>query len=104
MSPEINTEKCNGCGSCVEACSFKAIELIDARQDFEEVRLLAKKAFINPALCKGCGKCASICKLKAIDARHFDFNQISSIIESYFLEKVKSKESLKSESEVFISN
>ena len=100
----VNPEKCNGCGSCVEACSFKAIELIDARQDFEEVRLLAKKAFINPALCKGCGKCASICKLKAIDARHFDFNQISSIIEPYFLEKVKSKESLKSESEVFISN
>lgn len=85
----VNPKKCNGCGNCVENCAFKAIDLIDGESKFEDVSLLIKKAVINSALCKGCGKCSSICKLKAIKAKHFDFKQISSIIDPYFLEKVK---------------
>ena len=88
----VNTEKCNGCGVCAENCAFKAIDIVDAESKFEDVRLPVKKAFINSALCKGCGKCASSCKLKAIKAKHYNFKQISSIIDPYFLEKVKSVE------------
>lgn len=55
----VNIEKCNGCGKCVEICSFKAISLIDVKKEFEEVSFPMKKAQINPAICKGCGKCAA---------------------------------------------
>jgi heterodisulfide reductase subunit A len=85
----VNTEKCNGCGVCAENCAFKAIDIVDTESKFEDVSLPVKKAVINSALCKGCGKCASTCKLKAIKAKHYDFKQISSIIDPYFLEKVK---------------
>jgi heterodisulfide reductase subunit A len=85
----INPEKCNGCGTCAENCAFKAIDIVDAERKFEDVSIPVKKAIINSALCKGCGKCASSCKLKAIKAKHYDFKQISSIIDPYFLERVK---------------
>ncbi|TKJ24422.1 MAG: hypothetical protein CEE42_11065 [Promethearchaeota archaeon Loki_b31] len=91
----VNPEKCNGCGQCVEVCQFKAISLADLKQEYEDVSLLVNKAFINPAICKGCGRCAAVCRLKAIDARHYDFKQISSVMDPYFLKKVKSEESLK---------
>ncbi|MFW9971789.1 MAG: 4Fe-4S dicluster domain-containing protein, partial [Candidatus Odinarchaeota archaeon] len=88
----VNPEKCNGCGKCVENCAFKAIDLVDSESKFEEVSLYVKKAIINSALCKGCGKCSSICKLKAIKTKHYDFKQISSIIDPYFLVKSKAVE------------
>lgn len=88
----VNPEKCNGCGICAENCAFKAIDIVDAESKFEDISLTVKKAVINSALCKGCGKCASTCKLKAINAKHYDFKQISSIIDPYFLEKVRSVE------------
>ena len=86
---EVNVDKCNGCGRCVEICEFKAISLIDAKQEYEDVSVPAKKAYINPAICKGCGRCAATCRLKAIEPRHYDFNQISAIIDPYFLSGIK---------------
>ncbi len=83
----VNTEKCNGCARCVEVCEFKAISLVETTKDFEDVSMEMKKAFINPAICKGCGKCASVCRTKAIQPRHYDFNQISAIIDPYFIEE-----------------
>ncbi|MHA2006261.1 MAG: FAD-dependent oxidoreductase [Promethearchaeota archaeon] len=85
----VNPEKCNGCGTCAENCAFKAIDIVDAERKFEDVSIPVKKAVINSALCKGCGKCAASCKLKAIKAKHYDFKQISSIIDPYFLDEVK---------------
>ncbi|MHA1148530.1 MAG: FAD-dependent oxidoreductase [Promethearchaeota archaeon] len=87
----VDIDKCNGCGKCVENCQFKAIKLIDVKKEFEEISMFMKKAQINPAICKGCGKCASVCRLKAITARHFDFDQISAIVDPYFLERREPK-------------
>jgi len=84
----INPEKCNGCGRCEEFCAFKAINLVEIEKKFEDVSLPIKKAKINSALCKGCGKCSSVCRLKAIEAKHYDFKQISAIIDPYFMEGV----------------
>jgi heterodisulfide reductase subunit A-like polyferredoxin len=100
---KVNIEKCNGCGRCAEVCQFKAISMIDIKQEFEDVSVPAKKAYINPAICKGCGRCASTCRLKAIDPRHYDFKQISAIIDPYFLEKAQSKE-LEKKMELIISD
>ncbi|KKN41576.1 hypothetical protein LCGC14_0722000 [marine sediment metagenome] len=88
----VNPEKCNGCGRCEEVCAFNAIDLVDMQRTYEDVNLPIKKAVINPALCKGCGKCSSVCRLKAIDAKHYDFKQISKIIDPYFLERIKVEE------------
>jgi len=88
----VNQEKCNGCGQCLEVCSFKAIKLVDSKRIFEDISLPLKKAIINPAICKGCGKCASTCRLKAIDARHYDFKQISTIMNPYFIGRGKYRE------------
>ena len=90
---KVNIEKCNGCGQCAEVCQFKAITLEDLKQDYEDVSISTKKAYINPAICKGCGKCSATCRLKAIEPLHYDFKQITSIVEPYFLEKSKKKES-----------
>ena len=84
---KVNLDKCNGCGRCAEVCQFKAISLTDLKQEYEDVSTPTKKAHINPAICKGCGKCSATCRLKAIDPRHYDFKQISAIIDPYFLEK-----------------
>ncbi|KKK41778.1 MAG: CoB--CoM heterodisulfide reductase iron-sulfur subunit A, partial [Candidatus Lokiarchaeum sp. GC14_75] len=78
-----------GCERCVEVCEFNAIDIVDVEREYEDVSLPIKKAVINSALCKGCGKCSSVCRLKAIDAKHYDFNQISKIVDPYFLERVK---------------
>ncbi len=100
---KVNVEKCNGCGRCEEVCQFKAISLTDLKQDFEDVSVSTKKAFINPAICKGCGRCAATCRLKAIYPRHYDFKQISAIIDPYFLEKAQSEE-MEGKPEVIISD
>ena len=101
---KITTEKCNGCGVCRDICAFKAISLVDVNQKFEDVSIPVKKAVINPALCKGCGKCSATCKLRAIEATHYDFKQISTIMDPYFLDKVKTEERIDDKEEVTALN
>ncbi len=50
----INQENCDGCGDCVNSCSYGAIELKD------------DKAAILTSKCEGCGKCKSKCDNGAI--------------------------------------
>ncbi|MFX0035811.1 MAG: FAD-dependent oxidoreductase [Candidatus Hermodarchaeota archaeon] len=83
---ESNPDMCIGCGKCVEICPYNAIELIESTKDFEEVSFIIKKSFINPALCKGCGTCAATCPNGAISVKHYDFNQITAMIEAFLLE------------------
>ena len=83
---EVNQERCIGCGKCESVCPYNAIELIDSLLDFEEVSLNVSKSFINSALCKGCGTCAATCQNGAISVKHYDFDQIYAMIESYLLE------------------
>ena len=53
--PEIDYEKCDGCGICVKKCRFEALRLT-----------LQGKPLLNPFLCEGCGVCEVICPLGAI--------------------------------------
>jgi heterodisulfide reductase subunit A len=60
----VNLLRCAGCGQCVEACPYSAIELKES------------VASVNSYLCKGCGTCAATCRDKAITLIHFDDQQI----------------------------
>ncbi len=50
----IDTEKCNGCGACVEVCPQRAVDLIE------------EKAVINRRLCRECGNCLQVCAAGAV--------------------------------------
>ncbi len=63
---QVRVERCSGCGTCVEACAYQAIEL-----DMEK-----GVAVVNEALCKGCGACAASCRMNAIDLKGFADEQI----------------------------
>jgi heterodisulfide reductase subunit A len=71
----IDTEKCIGCGLCVEVCAFGAIVL-----DEEEGK--GFRARNISASCKGCGLCASSCPQHAIDMLHFRDEQIEAAVKA----------------------
>jgi len=52
--PEVNEEKCTGCGVCAEVCQYGAIAVVKG------------KVLIFPELCHGCGGCAMFCPEGAI--------------------------------------
>lgn len=68
---EVNTFNCKGCGLCVEACPYTAIELVAANQG--RGHLLAR---VNSYLCKGCGTCAGTCPNKAMTLIHYNDQQL----------------------------
>jgi len=51
---EIDTELCNGCGTCIERCQVNAISLTDDKSSIDRKR------------CIGCGNCVSFCPSDAI--------------------------------------
>ena len=68
----IIATRCSGCGTCVEVCAYKAIEL-DPQTG---------RAVVNEALCKGCGVCSASCRAAAIDLRGFANEQILAMLEA----------------------
>lgn len=65
---EVDERKCIGCGQCVSACAYDAIELRETKR--------GKKAIVNPVLCKGDGLCNSKCPTGAIQLKHFTDEEI----------------------------
>lgn len=52
--PQVDQEKCNACGICIQVCHFNALVLVK------------EKVLVFPELCKGCGGCSLLCPQKAI--------------------------------------
>ena len=61
--PEINEEKCNGCGKCVNACPVEAMTLVSSN---DPNKPNMKKAKLNEDICLGCGVCVRNCSFDAI--------------------------------------
>jgi heterodisulfide reductase subunit A len=77
---EVNEKECMGCGACVEACTYGAIELYETRQ--------GKKAKMNPILCKGDGLCNTKCPTGAIQLKHYEDEQLLAQIDAANPEKI----------------
>ncbi len=71
---EVDEKKCIGCGSCVSACSYGAIQFRQTKQ--------GKKAVVNPVICKGDGLCSSKCPTGAVSLKHFTDQEILSQIDA----------------------
>jgi heterodisulfide reductase subunit A-like polyferredoxin len=54
MAAVVNTEKCNACGECIEACPLDAIAMVD------------EHAKVDPETCGDCGACVDACPSEAI--------------------------------------
>ncbi|MFP4477575.1 MAG: FAD-dependent oxidoreductase [Desulfatibacillaceae bacterium] len=61
----VDSVKCRGCASCVEACPFQAITL-------HENEVGGWYACVDEAFCKGCGNCISVCPTGAADSPYRD--------------------------------
>jgi len=75
LDPQVATvdaAACDGCGECVTACPFGAIEM--AGSDGQAV------ATIAAAGCKGCGACTPICPKGAIDLQGYTDAQVRAMI------------------------
>jgi heterodisulfide reductase subunit A len=71
---EVNQKRCIGCGACILACTYGAIEFRETRQ--------AKKAVVNPVICKGDGLCNAKCPTGAIQLKHYTDEQLFSQIDA----------------------
>ena len=71
---EVDPKRCMGCGACVDACTYGAIELRKTKQ--------GKKAVVNPVICKGDGLCNAKCPTGAIFLKHFTDQEILSQIDA----------------------
>ena len=71
---EVDEKKCMGCGACVSACTYGAIDFRKTKQ--------GKKAEVNPVLCKGDGLCNAKCPTGAITLKHFTDEEILSQIDA----------------------
>ena len=70
----VDQEKCVGCGTCLQECSYQAVELVGKEKE--------KKARIIEAACKGCGACAGACPSGAVVALGFTDEMIFHQIEA----------------------
>jgi heterodisulfide reductase subunit A len=71
---EVEERKCMGCGACISACTYGAIEFRETRQ--------GKKAVVNPVLCKGDGLCNAKCPTGAIQLKHYTDEELLAQIDA----------------------
>ncbi|NQV18039.1 MAG: 4Fe-4S dicluster domain-containing protein [Armatimonadetes bacterium] len=64
--PEIEVDKCTGCGKCVNICPVEAMTLISANDPKNPNRKIAK---LDAEICLGCGLCVRACPDNVIKLR-----------------------------------
>jgi heterodisulfide reductase subunit A len=71
---EVDEKTCMGCGACISACTYGAIEFRKTKQ--------GQKAVVNPVLCKGDGLCNAKCPTGAVFLKHFTDDDLLSQIDA----------------------
>jgi ferredoxin len=64
--PEVDTQTCNGCGTCVSTCPVEAMTLVSANDPAKPKR---KQAKLDEDVCLGCGVCVRKCKQHSLTLR-----------------------------------
>jgi ferredoxin len=64
--PEIDVDKCTGCGKCVNICHVEAMTLTSANDPKQQNRKVAK---LDAEICLGCGLCVRACPDNVIKLR-----------------------------------
>ncbi len=52
---QVDSDKCTGCGECVDICPVEVYELEGG-----------KSAPVNPEECLGCESCVEVCETRAV--------------------------------------
>ncbi len=81
---EVDPQKCEGTGACVEACLREgAIRLVEAEKDGRKVR----RAEVVSALCLGCGACVATCPTGAIQVKGSTLAQFEAMVDAIVADK-----------------
>jgi heterodisulfide reductase subunit A len=70
----VYEDKCIGCGACISACTYGAIQFYETRQ--------GNKVSVNPVLCKGDGLCNAKCPTGAIYLKHYTDDEVLAQIDA----------------------
>ena len=82
---EIDPERCDGTGSCVEVCEYEdAISVQTFNVDGKEIQ----RAVVIPANCSGCGNCVSACPNRAVDVAGWELSQYEAMVEAIAMEVI----------------
>ncbi len=65
LIPEVDKDRCVGCGACREICEFNAVVTI------------AKHALVFPELCHSCGGCTAVCPTGAMVEKPVRIGKVS---------------------------
>ncbi len=72
------TDRCDGCGLCVDICPYKALSL----ETYEEEGRVRRKNRSDNILCKGCGLCAATCPKGGIVVLGFTRKQLEAQVDA----------------------
>ena len=71
---KVDTNECEWCGKCDEACPYSA---------FTKTEVNGKMvAVVNESICKGCGMCLPVCPTNAIDLIGLTDSEVESMIDA----------------------
>jgi uncharacterized Fe-S center protein len=71
VRPFVSTDRCTGCGKCIEWCQVKAISF------------KRKKAYIDSSICVGCAECIVVCPERA---PRIEWNWSGSLVQEKMVE------------------
>jgi heterodisulfide reductase subunit A2 len=72
------TDRCDGCGYCVDLCPYNALSL----EEYEEGGQKRKRNKSDKILCKGCGLCAATCPKGGVVVLGFTREQLEAQVDA----------------------
>jgi heterodisulfide reductase subunit A len=72
------TDRCDGCGLCLDVCPYHAITL----EEHEQGGRVLRNVRTDPVLCKGCGVCEATCPKRGIVVDGFTPSQIKAQVDA----------------------